>query len=235
MAKKTILVADDDPHILELLSYNLEQAGFLVATASDGEAALQSVKSRYPTLIVLDMLMPGMRGDALCRTLKSRPATAGIPIIILSAIDDEADKILALESGADDYITKPFSVLELIARVKALLRRTLPPNQRRPELVSDGLRIDSDTCEATLYGEPMTLTRKEFELLRALVESEGRILSRDLLLTNIWGYDISGETRTVDVHIRHLRQKLGDCADRIQTIRNLGYRYVGSEPPRFGP
>lgn len=229
MAKRPILVADDDPHILELLIYNLEQAGYEVIAVRNGREALEAVRQYFPALVILDMLMPVLRGEEVCRRIKRTPATAAIPIIILSAISDEADKLLAFENGADDYVTKPFSIQELVMRVKALLRRTNTDCRDRPDLVSEGLVINVAACEARVDGVPMRLTRKEFELLRTLVELEGKILTRDFLLDRVWGCDFYGETRTVDVHIRHLRQKLGTRANRIQTIRNVGYRYQVGE------
>ena len=231
LANKTVLIADDEQHILELVTYNLEQSGFAVITARNGAEALCLAQLRRPDLIILDMQMPVYAGDVVCRELRKAYETMVTPIIMLSLLNDEDDMVLAFESGADDFVTKPFSVRELTARVRALLRRACAPNMDKSIIVSGDLRIDTVNYEVERNGVPMTLTLREFELLRALVEAENKVLTRKYLLNNIWGYDYFGETRTVDVHIRHLRRKLGDYAECIITVRNIGYKYVrpGSE------
>ena len=219
MANELILAVDDEAHILELLSFNIEASGYRVVTAATGEDALVVCAHERPALILLDVMLPGIDG------MKGNSTTADIPIIMLTAKGDEVDKILGLELGADDYITKPFSVRELIARIKALLRRAAPQNEEEGILHVGGLTIDVSNYEAFRNGEKLSLTLKEFELLKLLVISRGKVLTRDFLLDRIWGYEFYGETRTVDVHIRHIRQKLGDDAHYIETIRGVGYKF----------
>ena len=223
MPKPLILAVDDEPNILELLEFNLAASGFNAITASDGEQALAVAGAQHPNLVLLDLMLPDIDGSEVCRRLKSSPATASIPIIMLSAKGEDVDKVIALEMGADDYVTKPFSVPELMARIKALLRRT----SKGPEptrLHVGNLVIDTDTYEASRNGDPLHLTLKEFELLKLLAQANGRVQTRDFILDRVWGYEFYGETRTVDVHIRHIRMKLGEDYDYIQTIRGVGYR-----------
>ena len=184
-------------------------------------------------LVLLDIMLPGIDGMEVCRRLKGTTTTADIPIIMLTAKGDEVDKILGLELGADDYITKPFSVRELIARVKALLRRAAPQNDEEGILHAGNITIDVGNYEAFRNGEKLSLTLKEFELLKLLVISRGKVLTRDFLLDRIWGYEFYGETRTVDVHIRHIRQKLGDDAHYIETIRGVGYKFNDRQERRL--
>ena len=230
-----ILVVDDEAHILELISYNLKASGYTVQTALSGEEALESLEAVQPALILLDLMLPGIDGLEVCRRVKDDPRTAGVPIIMLTARGDEVDKVLGLELGADDYITKPFSVRELIARVKSLLRRAQPTAQAGEAqavlLRSGALSLDVDNYVATLYGKKIQFTLKEFELLKTLMQSRGKVLSREFLLDRIWGYEYFGETRTVDVHIRHVRQKLGDHAASIETVRGVGYRFNDAPNP----
>ena len=224
MAHELILAVVDEAHILELLSFNLENEGYRVMTAANGEDALTVCTRERPALVLLDLMLPGIDGMEVCRRLKGNTSTADIPIIMLTAKGDEVDKVLGLELGADDYITKPFSVRELIARVKALLRRAQAQNDEEGILRVGPLVIDTSNYEAFRNGEKLSLTLKEFELLKLLVISRGKVLTRDFLLDRIWGYEFYGETRTVDVHIRHIRQKLGDDAHYIETIRGVGYK-----------
>ena len=227
MANELILAVDDEAHILELLSFNLEASGYRVVTATTGEDALAVCQRERPAMVLLDIMLPGMDGMEVCRRLKGQSTTADIPIIMLTAKGDEVDKILGLELGADDYITKPFSVRELIARVKALLRRAAPQNEEEGILHVGGLTIDVGNYEALRNGEKLSLTLKEFELLKYLVENRGHVFTRDQLLNSVWGINYAGETRTVDVHIRHLRQKLSDGKNDdqyIETIRGKGYK-----------
>lgn len=226
-----ILVVDDEPSILELIRINLEREGYEVQTAADGRAALLAVERARPDLILLDVMLPGMDGLAVCRTLYQNPATRDIPIIMLSARGEELDKVLGLEMGADDYLTKPFSLRELLARIKARLRRK--PEEPGPGRLQCGrLVIDQDRYMVFLDGRKQDLTRKEFELLRFLARSPGRVFTREYLLEQVWGYDFSGDSRTVDVHIRHLRQKLEQwpgSPQYIETVRGVGYRFREEE------
>ena len=226
MPNETILAVDDEVHILELISFNLKAAGYHVVTALTGEEALKRCEVERPSLVLLDIMLPGIDGLEVCRRLKGDRMTSNIPIIMLTARGDEVDKILGLELGADDYITKPFSVRELGARVKSLLRRVAPQQESEPQTLRSGdIMIDITNYEAFKGGEKLSLTLKEFELLKVLVLSRGKVLTRDFLLDRIWGYEFYGETRTVDVHIRHIRQKLGDDAHYIETIRGVGYKF----------
>ena len=229
MPSDTILAVDDEVHILELISFNLKAAGYHVVTALTGEEALKRCEVEKPSLVLLDIMLPGIDGLEVCRRLKGDRTTRNIPIIMLTARGDEVDKILGLELGADDYITKPFSVRELAARVKSLLRRVAPQQESEPQTLRAGdIMIDITNYEAFKGGEKLSLTLKEFELLKVLVLSRGKVLTRDFLLDRIWGYEYYGETRTVDVHIRHLRQKLGE-EPYIETVRGVGYRFVDRE------
>ena len=229
MPSDTILAVDDEVHILELISFNLKAAGYHVVTALTGEEALKRCEVERPSLVLLDIMLPGIDGLEVCRRLKGDRMNSNIPIIMLTARGDEVDKILGLELGADDYITKPFSVRELGARVKSLLRRVAPQQESEPQTLRAGdIMIDITNYEAFKGGEKLSLTLKEFELLKVLVLSRGKVLTRDFLLDRIWGYEYYGETRTVDVHIRHLRQKLGE-EPYIETVRGVGYRFVDRE------
>ena len=229
MPSDTILAVDDEVHILELISFNLKAAGYHVVTALTGEEALKRCEVEKPSLVLLDIMLPGIDGLEVCRRLKGDRTTSNIPIIMLTARGDEVDKILGLELGADDYRTKPFSVRELAARVKSLLRRVAPQQESEPQTLRAGdIMIDITNYEAFKGGEKLSLTLKEFELLKVLVLSRGKVLTRDFLLDRIWGYEYYGETRTVDVHIRHLRQKLGE-EPYIETVRGVGYRFVDRE------
>lgn len=222
-----ILIVEDDLHIIELLRYNLEQAGFGVGTVSRGGQVAEKVQAFDPDLILLDIMLPEMDGIEICRQIKHE-LKLEIPIIMLTAKSEELDKILGLEMGADDYVTKPFSVRELITRVKVVLRRYQQTTRHKKsgKLRVDGLLMDLSKRETFVNDAPVELTYKEFELLRFLVESRGKVLDREMLLQEIWGYAYAGETRTVDVHILHLRKKLDpSVADRIQTVRGVGYKY----------
>lgn len=229
MNKQKILVVDDEQHIVELLQFNLEQAGYQVYTALSGEEAVKTCEARLPDLVLLDLMLPGIDGLEVCRQLKKNPQTSAIPIIMLTAKGDEIDKVLGLELGADDYIVKPFGIRETLARVKALLRRSnVGAREERPKLIHAGeLTMDTEKYVAMVNGQNMILTLKEFELLRLLLQNAGKVLTRDMLLDQIWGYEYYGETRTVDVHIRHLRQKLGEEGQHIQTLRGVGYKWDG--------
>jgi len=228
MAGERILVVDDEMHIVELIKYNLESNGYKVYTAYDGREALKVVENKDVDLIVLDLMLPDIEGIEVCKTLKKRHETSRIPIIMLTAKGEEFDKILGLELGADDYMTKPFSVRELMVRVKVILRRSAAETEDSDISKIGNLIIDTLKHEVLKNGVKLDLTLKEFELLRLLIANKGKVLTRDSLLDRIWGYEYYGETRTVDVHIRHLRQKVEDDDKNpkyIETIRGIGYRF----------
>lgn len=223
-----ILVVDDEASIRELLAFNLKKNGYHVETAADGRDAL--AKAPKADLVLLDIMLPEIDGLEVCRRLKSSSQTSGIPIIMLTAKAEEIDRVLGLEMGADDYVVKPFSMRELIARVKAVLRRSHKDGKTKEDVLTIGpLRIDFSSYQVCLHDEPVALTPKEYELLKLLVTNPGRAFSRDELLERIWGYEYYGDTRTVDVHIRHLRAKLAaapEVSDAIETIRGVGYRFT---------
>ena len=231
MLKQKILVVDDECNIIELVKFNLEREGYQVITAENGDEALELARLERPDLMVLDIMLPGKDGLSVCRAINSDPETKNIPVIMLSAKAEEFDKVLGLELGADDYMTKPFSPRELVARVKARLRRRYELVAQLPylnKLSIGGLVIDEDRFAVTVNGTKIELTPKEFELLRYLARHPGKVFTRDFLLETIWGYDYTGDSRTVDVHIRHIRQKLEhipDAAQLIETVRGVGYRF----------
>ena len=218
---KKILIIEDQSNIIELIRFNLEQAGYQVDYALDGEAGLVQINKNRYDLLILDLMLPKIDGLTLCTMLRKQPETHKMPIIMLTAKSTELDKIVGLEMGADDYVTKPFSVRELIARIKALLRRVDEVVEEEILQVGD-IIINSREYTVTNAGKPVELTFKEFMLLKCLVENRGRVMTRDFLLDKIWGYEYYGESRTVDVHIRHLRSKLGE--DLITTVRGIGYK-----------
>lgn len=225
-ANKRILVADDEPDVLNLVALNLKTAGFNVIKAEDGLSALQQARETNPALIVLDLMLPEMSGLEVCKVLKKEPGTAQIPIIMLTAKAEEVDRIVGLELGADDYMTKPFSPRELVLRVKSVLRRVLAAGEPADQLALGDIRVDRSRYEVQVKGRSVEFTATEFKLLALLMERRGRVQSRDTLLNDVWGYESLIDTRTVDTHIRRLREKLGDEADRIETIRGFGYRIV---------
>jgi phosphate regulon transcriptional regulator PhoB len=229
--KEKILIVDDEKDIIKMLDYNLKKEGYRTISANDGEDALDLAAREHPDLILLDLMLPGLDGLEVCRALKKAEKTALIPIIMLTAKTKEADKIVGLELGADDYVTKPFSPRELLARVKAVLRR-VKEKEKLPEILEIGdLLIDFSKISVSVKGKPIELTAKEFELLKTLLKAKGRVLSRDYLLDTIWGFDHAMEiqTRTVDVHIRTLRKKLKSEAKRIVTVKSYGYRFDPEE------
>lgn len=223
---RKILIVEDEPNIRELVSYNVEQNGYQAVTAEDGVSGYELALSEKPDLILLDLMLPGKDGYDICRDLRKQGNQT--PIIMLTAKSDEIDKVLGLEFGADDYVAKPFSVRELMARVKAVLRRSPEPSEASEAYRIGELSIDVDRHEVRLNGELLELTLKEFDLLAALARNRGRVLSRDQLLDQVWGFEYIGETRTVDVHIRYLRRKLGEDEQEesryIQTVRGVGYK-----------
>ena len=228
MANEIILVVDDEEHIAELISYNLTSNGYKVITANNGNDAVKLAVEEKPNLILLDLMIPGKDGYDVCKDVRSNSEIRNTPIIMLTAKSEELDKILGLELGADDYITKPFSVRELLARVKAVLRRFSISEPESNVLVFGNLTADFDKREILVNDKKLDLTLKEFELLEILIRNKGKILTRDTLLDKIWGYEYIGETRTVDVHIRYLRKKI-EADDKnpkfIETIRGVGYRF----------
>jgi phosphate regulon transcriptional regulator PhoB len=230
MPRKKILIVEDEPDIRKLLHYNLNQEHFHTVEAEDGETALKVVQRERPDLVILDLMLPGLSGLEFCRILRERPESAKLPILMLTARAGEADRVVGLEMGADDYLTKPFSPRELVARVKALIRRT----ERQSPTVDDELyeqgelKINFSNYEVFARGKPIRLTLKEFELLRFLVQNPSRVLSRDQLLDRVWGGDVYVDPRTVDVHIRRLRKAI-EKNDRkpewILTVRGVGYKF----------
>ncbi len=221
---RTILVIDDEPELVKLLDYNLTKAGYLVLSAKDGENGLNTARKHSPDAIILDVMMPGLDGWEVCKRLRTDPSTSALPILMLTAKAEEGDRVLGLELGADDYVTKPFGVRELLARVKALLRRSeITPSS--PEVVKAGkIVIDSSRRTVTVAGKPVALTATEFNLLKSLAEKEGRVISREDLLSLARGDEVAVMDRTVDVHVAALRKKLGKQGDMIETVRGVGYR-----------
>lgn len=228
MSRKKALVVDDEHHITELIQFNLENSNFDVLISDNGEDAIRIVGEQTPDVIILDLMLPGIDGFEVCKRIRSSERSSKIPIIMLTARGEELDKVLGLELGADDYLTKPFSVRELLARIKSVLRRSDDiPNRKTPTLKIHDIFIDTAKHEVYKNEKLVELTLKEFDLLRILAENRGKVLSRNLLLTEVWGYDYSGETRTVDVHVRYLRMKIEDNDKYpiyIETIRGVGYK-----------
>ncbi len=225
MAKGRILVIDDEEDLIELVRYNLEQEGFQVINASDGESGLIIARQELPDLILIDLMLPGMDGLELCRSLRADNRTASIPVIMLTAKSAESDRIVGLELGADDYVTKPFSPRELAARVKAVLRRTHLTLPQSKVIHRGGLSIDLTRREVSVQGSPAELTATEFRLLQFFAEHPGRVFFRSELIDAALGRNVSVIDRTIDVHITGLRKKLGTCSDWIETIRGFGYRF----------
>lgn len=223
MSNELILVSDKDPHIIELLKYNLEEENYKVVIAN-GKDVFDIALRLHPALIILEHCPSEQGTDDICLALKRDSITASIPIILISIKGDERDVLNGFSSGADDFMIKPFSMRELLARVKAQLRRTFSNDPTEDKYTIGAISIDFNNYEVCKDGQTITLTLKEFELLKLLAENEGKVLTRDFLLDRLWGYEFYGETRTVDVHIRHLRMKLGPEADYIQTIRGVGYK-----------
>lgn len=232
MEKKIILAVDDEAHILELLEYNLTKSGYEVRKADTGEKGLEILKSMPVDLVLLDCMLPGIDGIEVLRRIRSDSGTASVPVMMLTAKGEEMDKVLGLEMGADDYLSKPFGIRELAARVKALLRRRFsePPEAQLGERLKEGpLAMDLAAREAVWDGNPLPLSRKEFDLLYWMASHRNRVFTREQLLEQIWGYEYSGETRTVDVHVRSLRKKLEPDPERpqyIQTVRGVGYKFA---------
>lgn len=227
MSKERILIIEDEKDIVRMLEYNLKKEGFETLSARNGEDGFAIARKENPDLILLDLMLPGMDGLETCKAVKNEAKTALIPIIMVTAKAQESDKIVGLELGADDYMTKPFSPRELIARIKAVLRRAKEKNNLPEALRIGDLSVDFSKIMAAVKNKPIELTSKEFELLKTLIKAKGRVLSRDYLLDAIWGLDLSLEiqTRTVDAHITTLRKKLKSESRRIVTVKNYGYRF----------
>ena len=221
-----IYCVEDDNNIRELMVYTLQATGFQAAGFADGKDFFEAIKKELPQLVLLDIMLPDEDGVEILKKLRQNEKTKALPVIMVTAKGAEYDKVIGLDSGADDYVTKPFGMMELISRIKAVLRRTLPKDSCK-ELKYGNIYLNTEKHLVLANGKEVTLTYKEFELLRFFMENQGIVLTRDRLLTSIWGYDFDGETRTVDVHVRTLRQKLGLNDEIIQTVRGVGYRFGG--------
>ncbi|MDE3068011.1 MAG: response regulator transcription factor [Verrucomicrobiota bacterium] len=224
--KPRILVVDDEPEAVELLEFNLKQAGYATSTAADGTEALKKARGQTPDLIVLDVMLPEMDGFEVCKSLRLDPGTARVPIIMLTAKAAEIDRVLGLELGADDYLTKPFSPRELLLRIKKVLARGAAGESPREQMRFGDLLIDQPRHLASWRGRPVGLTATEFKLLTTLAQRAGRVQSREQLLRDVWEYDNLIDTRTVDTHMRRLREKLGPASKHLDTVRGVGYRFV---------
>ena len=226
-----ILIVEDDPDIAELVSRYLDKAGFQTERVASGRDALKRIMAQPPDLLVLDLMLPHVDGLEICRIVRANEKTAAVPIIMLTARGDESERIVGLELGADDYLAKPFSPGELVARVRALLRRAQRA-QKPTKIMSYGpIVVDTERHVVTANGQDVTLTAKEFLLLAYLLQHRGRVLSRDLLLTDVWGYRYTGGTRTVDVHVRRLREKLPMLIEALVTVKQFGYKLTDPAPP----
>ena len=218
-----IYIVEDDAAIRELEQYALQSSGYEVQSFETSEPFWQAMRTAEPELVILDVMLPGEDGFSILKKLRNTPALRRLPIIMVTAKSSELDTVRGLDCGADDYITKPFGMMEFVARVKAVLRRCARQSEER-ELHCKGLRVNVSRHEVSYQGEVKELTRKEFELLEYLMENKGLVMSRNQILCHVWGYDFDGETRTVDVHVRTLRQKLGEAGNLIETVRGVGYR-----------
>ena len=221
-----VLIVDDEQDVVDLLAYNLQKAGYKTVTARDGGTALQKARDTLPALIILDLMLPQVDGTEVCKQLRADPKTAAIPILMLTAKAEEVDRIIGLELGADDYVTKPFSPREVVLRIRKILGRTQGKAAPAEVLKCGELVVDVAKHEVTLKSKVLDLTATEFRLLAMLMERRGRVQTRDRLLTDVWGYEGDVDTRTVDTHVRRLREKLGKAADYIETVRGVGYRFI---------
>lgn len=223
----TILLVEDDEDIRQLLTFTFEAAGFDVITRSDGQEGLDAAIAEIPDVVILDIMLPSMSGLDICKMLKRNADTESIPVIMLTARGEEVDRVVGLELGADDYVVKPFSPRELVLRVRAVLKRNAPvePVSKGTSLKMDGLVVDMDAYKVLIDDEEILLTATEFKLLAELLKNKGRVRTRDQLLNTVWGYEFEGYARTVDTHVRRLRQKIGEYAKYIETMRGVGYRF----------
>lgn len=223
-----ILIVDDEPDLLELIRVSLVREGYTVETASCGREALDAVARRAPDLVVLDLMLPDMAGTEVCRKLRADSRFSSLPVLMLTAKGEEVDRVVGFELGADDYMTKPFSPRELGLRIRAILRRAKDSAGARPKVLEKGaLKLDEEAHRCFVAGEEVVLTTKEFQLLKSLMSNAGRVLTREGLLEKVWGSDITVTTRTIDTHMKRLREKLGSAGDRIETVRGVGYRFGG--------
>jgi two-component system phosphate regulon response regulator PhoB len=222
--KQRILVIDDEPDVVDLIAFNLRGAGFDVVTAADGVTGLKRARAPGVDLVILDLMLPGIDGIEVCKTLRRDPVTGHLPIIMVTARTGEIDRVLGLELGADDYVTKPFSVRELVLRVRALLRRRAPASTEVERITCGELHLDLACHEVKIAGAPVELTTTEFKLLALLAGRRGRVQSRETLLREVWDYEPGVDSRTVDTHMRRLREKLGHIAEHLETVRGVGYR-----------
>lgn len=221
-----ILVVDDEPDLLELVRFNLTQAGFQVTTATSGREGLEQLKNAAPDLVVLDLMLPDVSGNDICRQIRSDPSLAELPILMLTAKSEEVDRVVGFELGADDYVAKPFSPRELTLRVRAVLRRRAGPPAAGSIIEHGALRVDPDRHRCFVEGEEIDLTAKEFRLLSTLMAKPGRVMTRERLLDEVWGSEITVTSRTIDTHLKRLREKLGPAGDLIETVRGVGYRFA---------
>ena len=227
MNQSRILVVEDDDDIAQLLAITMKKAGFDVAISDNGYEALNLIRKHPPDLLILDLMIPGIDGLEVCKAMKRDPRTAAVPVLIVTARGEEIDRIIGLELGADDYVVKPFSPRELLLRVRGILRRVGYEYQPAAVFKKSGLEIDFEGHRVNLEGQEIALTATEFKLLSELANNQGKVLNREQLLDRVWGYHFEGYARTVDTHIRRLRQKLLACADWIETVRGVGYRFRG--------
>ena len=223
MVRQKILIIEDEADIRDLLAYNLQKEGFAALEAGDGRSGLEMARAHAPVLVLLDLMLPGMDGLTVCRELARDPATAPIPIIMLTAKGEEMDRVVGLELGADDYVVKPFSIRELILRIRNILKRQAQADSNAG-LSRHGVTVNQGAHKASVDGAPVDLTATEFRLLGNLMRHAGQVLTREQLLNKVWGYQFEGYARTVDTHVRRLRSKLGGAADMIETVRGVGYR-----------
>ena len=221
-----VLVVDDEPDLLELVRVNLASSGYAVETAASGSDALAALRRAPPDVMVLDLMLPDISGTELCARVRADQRLTGLPIIMLTAKSEEIDRVVGLELGADDYVTKPFSPRELALRVRAVLRRRAPAGEDARVFEHGELRVDPDSHRASVGGREITLTAKEFQLLVALMGRPGRVMTRERLLDEVWGSDITVTSRTIDTHLKRLREKLGVAGDLIETVRGVGYRFA---------
>ena len=221
----TILIVEDEQDVADLLEFNLKKAGFQTAFANSGDEAVKKTRSQKPVLVLLDLMLPGLDGKEVCRALKQDPDLTHIPIIMLTAKSEETDRIVGLELGAEDYITKPFSPREVVLRVEKVLKRSRTEASSQSVIRVGDFALDTEQYTVKIKGKPMEMTPTEFKLLQILMERQGRVQTRDMLLRDVWDYASETDTRTVDTHVRRLREKLGKSADSIETIRGVGYRF----------